>query len=134
MLYICVSFWLLAHESRDYFQAETKKILLTVEQIKKWLISLEMTILTERKLLVEHFRLIIKFEQILQVALLQQILKYFIEIENEQETYFEVYLQKYAQIFVGSRENKSNLVRTLMHIVQKYNSFTVNLIQKLFEK
>ena len=73
-------------------------------------------------------------EQILKVALLQQILKYFIEIENEQETYFEVYLQKYAQLFVGSRENKSNLVRTLMHIVQKYNSFTVNLIQKLFEK
>jgi hypothetical protein len=28
MLYICVSFWLLAHESRDLSQSETKNALL----------------------------------------------------------------------------------------------------------
>ena len=29
VLYICVSFWLLAHESRDLSQAETKIIVVT---------------------------------------------------------------------------------------------------------
>ena len=34
-IYICVSWWLLAHESRDLSQAETKKVLLKAEQIHK---------------------------------------------------------------------------------------------------
>ena len=35
MLYICVSFWLLAHESRDLSQVETKMLFLKAEQSHK---------------------------------------------------------------------------------------------------
>ena len=45
MLYICVSFWLLAHESRDLSQAETKMLFLKAEQSHKMTIfSLTMKI------------------------------------------------------------------------------------------